>query len=93
MVDELLVLKNRRDECFVCNLCFGEIKRSRTPKRSQKNEFKKVTFSETLMEEVKRKCISTTNPLDRETWNLNRLESYLLKLFIPFICIACCPRA
>ena len=97
------LLKNRSDNQHVCNLCFEDIKQNKVPKRSHKNRFKFANFPNNFIQKVKQKCafkeqnvsdgcvLSNVN-YDREYLKLNRLESYLLKLVIPFIRIAHCPR-
>ena len=93
LVTKCPLLKNRRNECFVCNLCYKDIKKGRMPKRSQKNKIKYASFPDELLQKIKRHCHeSNTQNKDLDSSMLNRLESYLLKLVIPFIRVANCPR-
>ena len=73
------------------------------PKRNNKNRFKFAQFPMYLIDKLKKICkmkeseFSSGLTLDRENherkeMKLNKLESYLLKLCIPFIRIAHCPR-
>ena len=97
------LLKNRTPGLYVCNLCLRDINKNEMPKRSQINKFKFTRLPSFLIEEWKNNCIfresSSTfdNSCDQEEYErsffeLNRLEAYLLKLVIPFIRVAHCPR-
>ena len=97
------ILQNRSDQQYVCNLCLNDIKNDKFPKRSHKDRFKFANFPTNFIKKLKRRCRFTEPDLsqghlidrvqyEREYFKLNRLESYLLKLVIPFIRIANCPR-
>ena len=97
------LLKNRSEDQHVCNLCLKDIGSNKVLKRSNKNKFKFANFPKYFLEKLKKICkvkernSSTNSPLDqenheRQVLQLNRLEAYLLKLIIPFIRIAHCPR-
>ena len=103
IINKCALLKNRTDGQFVCNLCLRDIKKDVLPKRSHKNKFKFANFPEYLIKDLSRKCsykrkISNSSLImndendERQQMQLNRLESYLLKLCIPFIRVAHCPR-
>ena len=73
------------------------------PKRSHINSFKFANFPRSFVLDLKKICSfkQSTHESDneqdnenyeREALQLNKLESYLLKLVIPFIRIAHCPR-
>ena len=97
------LLKNRAYGQFVCNLCLKDVKKNKTPKRSHINSFKFANFPRSFVLDLKKKCsfkesqcenrfaLDNEN-FEREALQLNKLESYLLKLVIPFIRIAHCPR-
>ena len=97
------ILKIRSKDQYVCNLCLKDIKKDKIPKRSHRSAFKFANFPRYLIQNLKKICkVKETNNLNtlvldeenhqRQTLKLNRLESYLLKLVIPFIRIAHCPR-
>ena len=97
------LLKNRTDGHFICNLCFHDIKNKKIPKRNKKNNFKFANFPRQFIINLKQKCKFKEKRLksnsaeekenyEREYLQLNRLEAFLLKLIIPFIRIAHCPR-
>ena len=97
------LLKNRAEAQFICNLCFKDIKGNKVPKRSHINSFKFANFPRSFILNLKQKCAfkeqqsKTDVALDnenyeREALQLNRLEAHLLKIVIPFIRIAHCPR-
>ena len=88
---------------YVCNMCLNEIKKNRFPRRSRVNRIKFATFPKTFIEELKKTCMfreSTSkfeqsfgrDHYEESFFKLNRLESYLLKLVIPFIRVVHCPR-
>ena len=97
------LLKNRSNNQHICNMCLKVIKRNITPKRSNKSKFKFANFPRYLIKKLKKICKVKQNDLpigtefddenyERQTLQLNRLESYLLKLVIPFIRVIHCPR-
>ena len=97
------ILKNRSKDQFVCNLCLKDIKKNKVPKRSHRSAFKFANFPRYLIQNLKKICqirgndssdslILDQENQDRQALKLNRLESYLLKLVIPFKRIAHCPR-
>ena len=103
IVEFCSLLKNRTDGQFVCNLCLKDIRKNKIPKRSHINRFKFSNFPRSFILNLKKKCnfkddqsppsfrVETEN-YEREALKLNKLESYLLKMVIPFIRIAHCPR-
>ena len=85
------------------NLCLKDIKKDRLPKRSHKNSFKFANFPDYLFKKLKKNCSFKENTsksnlilddenYERQQLKLNKLESHLLKLCIPFIRIGHCPR-
>ena len=73
------------------------------PKNSKVNKYKFASFPKSLTEVLKAKChykeqesnssfYQSEELYDREFLKLNRLEAYILKLVIPFIRIAHCPK-
>ena len=103
IVNKCALLKTRSEDQFVCNLCLKEIKMDKFPKRSHKNSFKYANFPDYLIKNLIRKCqykkkVSNSSLImddendEREQMQLNRLEAHLLKLCIPFIRVAHCPR-
>ena len=96
------LLKNRSNDQHVCNICLKDIKMNKTPKRSKKSKFRFANFPTYLVEKLKTVCNLKSGSLrknvhdqensERQVLKLNRLESYLLKLVIPFIRIVHCPR-
>ena len=103
IVNNCALLKNKTDDQFVCNLCLKDIKKDRVPKRNHRSSFRFANFPKYLIEKLKNICamrqseFSSGLTLDEENYErqamqLNKLEAYLLKLCIPFIRIAHCPR-
>ena len=101
IVKSCCLLKNRAYGQFVCHLCLKDIKMSKVPKRSHINSFKYANFPRSFVLDLKKKCSFKQSKTclehdkenyERERLQLNKLESYLLKLVIPFIRIAHCPR-
>ena len=103
IIKKCSLLRNRSDDQFVCNLCLKDIKRDKLPKRSHKNSFKFANFPDYLLKTLKKNCrykektsksnlIMDDENYDRQQLKLNKLESHLLKLCIPFIRIGHCPR-
>ena len=103
IIQNCALLKNREEGQYVCNLCLKDIKKSRWPKRSHKSSFRLANFPKYLIDKLKKICpmkkseFSSGLTLDndnheRNEMKLNKLEAYLLKLCIPFIRIAHCPR-
>ena len=73
------------------------------PKKSHKNSFKFTNLPNYLIQKLKNKCKVENSPISRlfdediETFErrvlqLNKLEAFLVKMVIPFIRIAHCPR-
>ena len=102
-IDPCYLLKNRTGGLFICNPCNQEIKKKKLPKKSKKNRFKFANFPNYLIEKLKNKCkienIHISRHFDedlemfeRRALQLNKLEAFLVKLVIPFIRIAHCPR-
>ena len=103
IIKKCSLLKNKYDNQFVCNLCIKDIKKDKLPKRSHKNRFKFANFPDHLIKSLRRICqfreqksksnlIMDDQNYERLQLQLNKLESHLLKLCIPFIRIAHCPR-
>ena len=97
------LLKNRSPGQYVCNLCLRDINKNKVPKRSRVNKLKYGSFPGSLIQDLKNNCvfIESSSALEnsyaqqeyeRSFFELNRLEAYLLKLVIPFIRVAHCPR-
>ena len=97
------LLKDRSNDQHVCNMCLKDIKRNKTPKRNNKSKFKFANFPRYLIKKLKKICKVKQNDMpictdlddenfERQALQLNRLESYLLKLVIPFIRVIHCPR-
>ena len=73
------------------------------PKKSKISKFKYASLPKVFLEDLKKNCIFRENVsnfeqlfgvkrYDESLLHLNRLESYLLKIVIPFIRVAHCPR-
>ena len=103
IIKKCSLLKNRSNDQFVCNLCFKDIAKDKLPKRSHRNSFKFASFPDYLIKDLRRKCsfkenrsnsnlILDDDNYERQQMQLNKLESHLLKLCIPFIRVAHCPR-
>ena len=84
-------------------MCLNEINKKKVPRRSKVNKLKFATFPKNFIEELKKTCVfkestsSFEQSYGREYYEdsffkLNRLESYILKLVIPFTRVAHCPR-
>ena len=94
IVNDSYLVKNRTEGQFVCNLCLIDIKNNTMPKRSHTNKFKFSDFPPDFIQELRKHCnfresSASIKPnkeiYERNFLKLNRLESYLLKLVIPFI--------
>ena len=103
IVNNCAILRSREEGQFVCNLCLKDIRKGKLPKRSHKNSYKFANFPKYLIDKLKNICpmrkdeFASGLTLDKENherqeMKLNKLEAYLLKLCIPFIRIAHCPR-
>ena len=88
------LVKNRTEGQFVCNLCLKDIKNNVMPKRSHANKFKFCDFPTDFIQALRKHCnfressasiLPNREIYERNFLTLNRLESYLLKLVIPFI--------
>ena len=97
------LLKNRKEGLFICNSCKTDIDKDKMPKKSHKDKFSHASFPRNLIQSLKRTCNATISSLsdhfkekndiaERKAVKLNKLESFILKLAIPFIRIAHCPR-
>ena len=87
------MLKNRSDEQYVCNLCLKDIRNDKVPKRNRKTRLQFANFPAYLIDKLKKQCKQTKqDEFSDDECKLNKLESFLLKLIIPFIRIAHCPR-
>ena len=100
IVKKCNLLKHRSNDQYVCILCLEDIKKNKIPKRSHKNRFKFANFPNNFIQKLKTRCnfkepsayvVDKLN-YEKDYLKLNRLESYLLKLVIPFLRIAHCPR-
>ena len=94
IVDYSYLVKNRTEGQFVCNLCMKDIKNNIMPKRSHANKFKFCDFPTDFIQALRKHCnfressasiLPNREIYERNFLTLNRLESYLLKLVIPFI--------
>ena len=93
IVEYCSLLKNRSNAQYVCNLCLKDIRLDKYPKRSNKMKFKYANFPNFLLKQLEKFCMKEKSDAeDVNCFLLNRLESYLLKLIIPFIRIARCGR-
>ena len=103
LIQKCYLLKNREEQQYICNLCLKDVKENKMPKRSHINSFKFANFPRSFIVNLKQKCafkeqasktevILDTENYEREALKLNRLEANLLKIVIPFIRIAHCPR-
>ena len=103
LISKCSIMKHREEGQFICNLCLTDIRKGKVPKRSHKSSFRFANFPKYLIEKLKSICTFKQNEfssgltLDQENHErtqtkLNKLEAYLLKLCIPFIRIAHCPR-
>ena len=104
-VSSCKLIKKTRDESLqIYNSCFKEIKRNKMPRKSHKNSFKFANFPNHFIQRLKSTCRIETSSLlrhfnenletfERKVLQLNKLESFLLKLVIPFIRIAHCPQS
>ena len=97
------LLKNRSNKQYVCKSCLSEIDRNKVPRKSKINKMKFINYPASFIEELKKSCLFRESSYkfenmyggldyERSFFNLNRLESYLLKLVIPFVRVAHCPR-
>ena len=89
------LLKNRSDGQYVCNLCLKGIKCDKVPKRSKKCHFNFSNFPSYLVQKLKAVCKQNqekVHHVENDEMKLNKLESFILKLVIPFIRVAHCPR-
>ena len=89
------LLKNRHEGQFICNLCFNDIKKQKVPRRSHISNFKFANFPKNFIIKLKQKCRFKEQALtpkskeekenyEKEFFELNRLEAYLLKLVFHF---------
>ena len=94
IVNYSYLVKNRTEGQFVCNLCLKDIKNHIMPKRSHANKFKFCDFPADFIQALRKHCnfressasiLPNREIYERNFLTLNRLESYLLKLVIPFI--------
>ena len=102
-VKQCYLLKKKNENQYICNMCFGQIKQGKVPKRSQVSRYKFANFPISFIHSLKRSCTFKEQQYnkafqeekeiyERKALELNRLESYLLKRVIPFVRIAHCPR-
>ena len=103
LVKDCSILKHRKTDKYVCNLCFNQMKNGKVPKANKINKYKFANIPKELVNLLKRSCQfkdqskDTTFHQDEEIYErqflkLNRLEAHLLKLIIPFVRIAHCPK-
>ena len=79
----------------MCNLCLKDSRCDKVPKGSKKCQFQLANFSSYLFEKQQNECKvhqANKNGSEIEEMKLNKLESVLLKLVIPFIKVVHCPR-
>ena len=101
LIDNRTLAKTKYGEHFICNICFQDIAKDIRPKKGCRDTIRFENFPKSFIETIIRKCrISRTDDMisydpcyDLDSCKLNRLESYLLKLIIPFVRIAHCPRS
>jgi hypothetical protein len=75
---------------FICKDCIGRIKKGKAPIKSIRNLFQITDFPQNLIDEIA-KDKEVSNHEDKSV-QLNKLESHLLKLVVPFMRIGYCPR-
>ena len=94
IVQDCYLIKNRTEGQFICNLCLKDIKNNVMPKRSHANKFKFADFPTNFIQTLRKHChfressasiLPNKEIYERNFLQLNKLESYLLKLVIPFI--------
>ena len=101
LVEDYIFARTKYGANFVYNICFQSISKGERPKKSRIDAIKFENFPINFLQSLQRKCISIDKDylteedlsLEVQSFKLNRLESYLLKLIIPFIRIAHCPRS
>ena len=97
------LLRNRSGNFFICKSCKSDIDNDKMPKKSHKQSFKFANFPQNLINNLKQTCKTPISSLskhfkerndlaERKAVKMNKLESFLLKLVIPFIRLAHCPR-
>ena len=94
-IKSCFLLRNRSEKRYICNLCWTDIMKNKVPKRSKKKNWRFANFPTYLFEKLRKVCKAkpkSHGELEYEDMKLNRLESFLLKLVIPFIRVAHCPR-
>ena len=94
IVQDCYLIKNRTEGQFICNLCLKDVKKDVMPKRSHANKFKYADFPANFIQNLRKHChfressasiLPNKEIYERNFLQLNKLESYLLKLVIPFI--------
>ena len=94
IVQDCYLIKNRTEGQFICNLCLKDVKKDVMPKRSHANKFKFADFPANFIRNLRKHChfressasiLPNKEIYERNFSQLNKLESYLLKLVIPFI--------
>ena len=84
---------------YICKVCRSYIDKKKTPRKSEKEHFKYSNIPRSLKENLKKITnyakLAQKRKLskdDDQVFELNKLEAHLLKIVIPFIRIAHCPR-
>ena len=95
------LLKNKDNQEYLCNICLKDIRKGKVPVRNKKKSFPQNNFPVVFFETLKRRChfkeksgetVHNKATYDHDFFKLNRLESYILKLTIPFLRVGYCPR-
>jgi hypothetical protein len=101
LINKKLVI-SKDGQRYICKVCRSHIKEGKIPTKSEKQQWKYAnipTYLKKTLTKVtsyskvikKRKLSKEVNNIDRAL-ELNKLEAHLLKLIIPFVRIAHCPR-
>ena len=101
LINKKLVI-SKDGQRYICKVCRIHIKKGKIPTKSEKQQWKYANIPTHLKKTLtkvtsyskvikKRKLSKEVNNIDRAL-ELNKLEAHLLKLIIPFVRIAHCPR-
>ena len=98
-------MKSKDRKTYVCRPCRKSIDANERPKKSERNRYENSNFPTFLKNHLKKVIKSIPNSKENSKYNallqqmkmkqslqLNKLESHLLKLVIPFIRVAHCTR-
>ena len=90
---------SKDSEFYICNNCFMKIKSNTMPTKNEKDMFQWSNFPKSLLDQVEErsKIEEVSFPNVKKTYEhnalmLNKLESFILKLVIPFVRVAHCKR-